>query len=94
MAKEHYLAKFEQGYYAEYQPKFGWSFTDDPEKAKKYKSLRNVDERLFVGEQGFRNRNCSYHALDIVKVNIDGTLESIGFMMPEDNPNDPWKSFR
>lgn len=43
-----YLAKFPEGFYAEYQPNYPWSFTDDPLKAKQYKNptYKNIRQIL------------------------------------------------
>ncbi len=46
-----YSAYFEgKGYYADYQPHYSWSFTDDLNKAKKFKTIKGVLNRLNYSE--------------------------------------------
>jgi hypothetical protein len=46
-----YSAYFDgKGYYADYQPHYKWSFTDDINEAKKYKTIKGVLERLDYSE--------------------------------------------
>ena len=49
-----YLVKFDCGYYAEKQPHYDWSFTDDPMLANKYKTAKKAKER---GVWGIRLSN-------------------------------------
>jgi hypothetical protein len=35
-----------KGFYADYQPKYEWNFTDDLNQAKKYKTVQGVLDRL------------------------------------------------
>ena len=44
-----YLVKFDSGYYAQKQPHYEWSYTDDPAQACQYKTLAKATER---GEWG------------------------------------------
>lgn len=44
-----YLVKFDRGYYAKKQPKYEWSFTDDPYLATHYKTLDAAIERGVFG---------------------------------------------
>ena len=44
-----YLVKFNQGYYAKKQPKYEWSFTDDPYLATHYKTRNAAEERGVFG---------------------------------------------
>ena len=45
-----FLVKFDRGYYAEKQPNYEWSFTDDPLLAKQYKSFKTANERAEWGD--------------------------------------------
>lgn len=45
-----FLVKFNRGYYAEKQPNYEWSFTDDPLLAKQYKSMKTAKERAEWGD--------------------------------------------
>ena len=45
-----YLAHFDgQGYYAEKQPNYEWSFTDDVNKALWYKTAEKAQDRVIWG---------------------------------------------
>ncbi len=44
-----FLVKFDCGYYASKQPRFEWSFTDDPLLAHTYETRKAAEER---GEWG------------------------------------------
>lgn len=44
-----YLVKFDKGYYAKKQPKYEWSFTDDPYLATHYKTRNAAIERGVYG---------------------------------------------
>ena len=47
MKELRYSAYFEgKGFYAEYQPHYEWSFTNDLNEAKKYKTVKGVLDRL------------------------------------------------
>ena len=43
---DHVLNKEINGYYAEKQPNYHWSFTDDITKAKVYKTLKFAEKRI------------------------------------------------
>lgn len=44
-----YLVKFDLGYYADHQPNYEWSYTDDPTLAKRYKTRKAANERADWG---------------------------------------------
>lgn len=43
--KNLFAVKFDKGYYAQRQPNYDWSFTDDIQKAKLYKKFDEADAR-------------------------------------------------
>ena len=45
MNKTVYLVKFDRGYYANKQPEYNWTFTDDPYLAKTYKTFEQAENR-------------------------------------------------
>lgn len=55
-----YVVKFDRGYYAEKQPQYHWSFTDDVELAKHYKKEKLAVERGDWGVQLMNNPLQSY----------------------------------
>lgn len=55
MTKTFYLAYFKDlGYYANHQPNFQWSFTDDIMKANEYTTRDGVLERLVSGAHHYK----------------------------------------
>ena len=44
-----YLVKFDLGYYADKQPNYEWSYTDDPLLAKRFKTMTKAEERGYYG---------------------------------------------
>jgi hypothetical protein len=50
-----YLVRFDRGYYAESQPNYEWSFTDNPMLAKQYKKAKGAKERGVYGCKTIQN---------------------------------------
>lgn len=56
-----YIVHFKDlGYYAEKQPNYAWSFTDDIQLAKRYKTIKGANKQAIHGEE------CSYNTRGIV----------------------------
>ncbi len=70
-----YLVKFDRGYYAEKQPRYNWSFTDDPMLAKKYKMLKNAKEK---GEWGIQLNTNPLQSYVIEKCTVTTKIELEG----------------
>jgi hypothetical protein len=73
-----------KGYYAEKQPNYEWSFTEDINKAKLYKTKGGAKERIE------HQKICSYRELigKIIEINFQevGVISIIGEIPPEDIP--------
>ena len=61
-----------KGFYSEYQPKYNWSFTDDFDKAKKYKTIIGALNRA-----GYADTTISYSNFkhQIVIEEIDSVIK-------------------
>jgi len=58
MKELRYSAYFKgKGFYAEYQPHYEWLYTDDLNKAKKYKTIKGVLERLDYADTTINHRD-------------------------------------
>lgn len=77
------------GYYAEKQPKYEWSFTDNFTDAKLYKTLEGAEERIIQAK--FLGDNITGK---IVEIHLNRTYDYVGPLDYEIStmPKDEWKT--
>jgi hypothetical protein len=66
------------GYYAESQPNYEWSFTTDIKKAKKYKTMKGVDDKIF-------HQQCTDYrdfVATVYQITIEETISEVKELLP------------
>jgi hypothetical protein len=71
-----FLVKFDRGYYAEKQPEYKWSYTNDPMLAKRYKTKKLAQGRASWG-LGLVLDACSSAEIEEHELTIVTTMKKI-----------------